>query len=210
MAVTNVLTGKRYIWSGDDFAWNAANKAKYVRKGTGDTIIVDALEQTVGSETSNPIDAASKWIVSDDLWVIGAHTASLRIKAIKTAEASYTAGSHTLNAIGFLDEAEMSLSPELPAAFLNAYPLRIGGVAAPTAGRANYLNVSTAIAETHHRYQHFHFYKNDVERTLSLPYRFIGCYLRLLAHATNDPADPVVHTWQFEAQWYYLCDSKAA
>lgn len=210
MAGTNALVGTKYTWSGTDFQWTAANKAKYIIKGTGNTLTMAALEQTVGSETARPFNAdATKWIMSDDLQLLGARTASVRIKALKTAETSYTSGTHILNACPFLDPLEPGASLALPAAWSAAYPVFVTtGQVASNGGVQNYLAQQTAIAEDAYSYTHFHFTSDANGSNGVLPYRYIGFYLRMVAHATTDPADPVVHTWQFEAEWYYTMDPR--
>lgn len=200
----NSFAGRRYIWSGSDFAWTTTSQARHLLKGTGDTL-VDA------GTTSPPFTAdATKWILSDDLHLLGARTASVRIKATKTSQAAYTAGSHVLNAIGTMGPLELGLNIPggTPPAFSNAFPIRISSYEeVASAGQIPYATANTGTASGVTAYQHFHFLSNGTGQLGVVPYRFIGFYLRLVAHATNDPTDPASHTWQFEAQWYYTMDS---
>lgn len=189
MPDTEVYSGSLYKYSGTDFAWSATGETRYVVKGTGFTL--------KDNGTSGPTQSsAADWIVSDDLWDIGVTTASLRIKATKTAGASYTAGTHYCNGFPAISTAELAAYVTTGSGNTALY---INSASTPNAGSVQIPTALTSGGNATDTYAYVHFSATSSTHIVT-PIRFIAVVLPLQSHASTSPAG---HTWEFEAQWFY-------
>lgn len=187
--MNDTILGLKYVWNTGlaNFSWGAATTYDYVVKSNG-TNLKD-------NGTSGPTQAsAADWIVSDDLQLIGAKTASVRLKATKVLGAAYTAGTHYCNGVALLDSSELT-STIIAAGGTTS--LWIGSTGALGAGSVQIPTAFTGAASGEVTYQHVHFFSSPVAARVT-PIRFIAIFLPL-----QSGADPAGHTYQFEAQWYY-------
>lgn len=188
----DAFAGKLYKWSGNTFVWSATGQTRYITKGTGDTV--------EDNGTTAPVDAsAADWIVSDDLYEIGAKTASLRIKVTKAATASaYTAGTHYCNGFGARDSAELAATKSISNGTSSIY-ISASGTAASNGSISipTYLTAGATVGAV--TYAHCHFYSSPAAVEV-IPIRFAAVVLVMTSHASNSPAN---HEWTFELQWYY-------